>query len=46
VALITAAVWLGEDPGPTQIVGAIIIIGGVWIARVAGGKEPDPLLSG
>jgi drug/metabolite transporter (DMT)-like permease len=39
VALIAAAVWLGEDPGPTQIVGAIIIIGGVWIARVAGGKD-------
>ena len=39
VALITAAVWLGEDPGPTQIVGAIIIIGGVWIARLAGGKD-------
>ena len=39
VALITAALWLGEDPGPTQIVGAIIIIGGVWIARVAGGKD-------
>ena len=39
VALIAAAVWLGEDPGPTQIVGAIIIIGGVWIARLAGGKD-------
>ena len=36
VALIAAAVWLDEDPGPTQITGAIIIIGGVWIARVAG----------
>ena len=39
VALIAAAVWLGEDPGPTQIMGAIIIIGGVWITRVAGGKD-------
>ena len=36
VALIAAAVWLDEEPGPTQITGAIIIIGGVWIARVAG----------
>ena len=39
VALIAAAVWLDEDPGPTQITGAIIIIGGVWIARVAGGRN-------
>ena len=37
VALIAAALWLGEDIRPTQIVGAIIIIAGVWIARVAGG---------
>ncbi len=48
VALITAALWLGEDPGPTQILGAVIIIGGVWIARVAGKKtypaEPDSSL--
>ena len=41
VALVTAALWLGEDTSPTQIVGAIIIIGGVWVARVAGGNvEP------
>jgi drug/metabolite transporter (DMT)-like permease len=49
VALIAAAVSLGEDPSPTQIVGAAIIIGGVWVARVAGGKalypvEPDSRL--
>ena len=37
VALITAALWLGEDTSPTQIVGAIIIIAGVWVARAAGG---------
>ena len=37
VALITAALWLGEDTRPTQIAGAIIIIAGVWVARVAGG---------
>ena len=47
VALIAAALWLGEDPAPTQIVGVIIIIAGVWIARVAGGgrageKEVEP----
>ena len=41
VALITAALWLGEDPSPTQIMGAIIIIAGVWIARVAGGSEVE-----
>lgn len=37
VALIAAALWLGEDLRPKQIAGAIIIIGGVWIARRAGG---------
>ena len=42
VALIAAALWLDEDPGLTQIVGAIIIIAGVWIARVAGGKTVEP----
>ena len=42
VALIAAALWLDEDPRPTQIVGAIIIIAGVWIARVAGGKTVEP----
>lgn len=39
VALVTAALWLGEDPGPTQIAGVIVIIAGVWIARAAGTKE-------
>jgi drug/metabolite transporter (DMT)-like permease len=38
VALIAAALWLGEDIRPTQIGGAIIIIGGVWVARMAGGN--------
>jgi len=37
VALVAAVLWLGEDLRSTQIVGAIIIIGGVWIARMAGG---------
>ena len=42
VALIAGALWLGEDPGPTQIVGAIIIITGVWIARGTSGKNVEP----
>ena len=46
VALITAALWLGEDTSPKQIAGAVIIIAGVWIARVAGGvaggKDVEP----
>jgi len=42
VALITAALWLGEDTRPTQVVGAIIIIGGVWVARMAGRTEVEP----
>ena len=41
VALVAGALWLGEDPGLTQIVGAVIIIAGVWIARVAGGRHVD-----
>ncbi len=39
MALITATVWLSERPSPLQIFGAAIIIGGVWLARVAGVKE-------
>jgi drug/metabolite transporter (DMT)-like permease len=39
VALITAALWLGETPSVLQMVGAAIIIGGVWLARVARVKE-------
>ena len=42
VALITAALWLGEHPGPTQVGGAIIIIAGVWVARMAGGTDVEP----
>ena len=42
VALITAALWLGEDPGPTQVVGAIIIIAGVWVARISGRPDVEP----
>jgi drug/metabolite transporter (DMT)-like permease len=41
VALIAASLWLGEDTTPTQIVGAIIIIAGVWVARVAGGRDVE-----
>lgn len=39
VAILAASVWLGEDPAPSQMVGALIIIAGVWIARVAGRKD-------
>ena len=39
MALITATVWLSEQPSPLQIFGAAIIIGGVWLARVSGVKE-------
>ena len=44
VALVTAALWLGEAPGPTQVVGAIVIIAGVWIAR--GSIRPNPSRAG
>ena len=33
VALITAAIWLNEETTVSQILGAIIITGGVWLAR-------------
>ena len=39
VALITAALWLGEEPSVLQMAGAITIIGGVWLARVARTRE-------
>ena len=39
VALITAALWLDEQPSVLQMTGAAIIIGGVWLARVARAKE-------
>ena len=42
VALITAALWLGEGFAATQVVGAIIIIAGVWVARVAGRTDVEP----
>ena len=41
VALITAALWLGEGFAATQVVGAIIIIAGVWVARVAGRTDVE-----
>ena len=39
VALVTAALWLGEKPTAPQLVGAVIIIGGVWLVRVAQARE-------
>ena len=39
VALITAALWLGEEPSALQMSGAITIIGGVWLARVARARD-------
>ena len=42
VALITAALWLGEKPTMLQMAGAAIIIGGVWLARVARVREGLP----
>ena len=41
VALITAAIWLDERPSALQMVGAAIIIGGVWMARVARAREGE-----
>ena len=44
VAILAASLWLGEDPGPSQILGAIIIIAGVWVTRVAGRKDLEQIL--
>ena len=41
VALVTAALWIGERPSALQITGATVIIGGVWLARAAGRREPS-----
>lgn len=35
VAMIVAAVWLGEPVGLTQILGAVTILGGVFVTRLA-----------
>jgi len=42
VALITAALWIEETPSTLQLVGAVVIIGGVWLARVARARERRP----
>jgi drug/metabolite transporter (DMT)-like permease len=42
VALVTATLWLGERFSIFQLVGAAVIIGGVWLARVARTKEGLP----
>lgn len=39
-ALITAWLWLGEVPGPLQLAGAAIILGGVSLARLAPPRTP------
>jgi drug/metabolite transporter (DMT)-like permease len=33
VALITAWIWLGEVPTAAQLSGAVVILGGIWLAR-------------
>jgi drug/metabolite transporter (DMT)-like permease len=36
VAMVVAAVWLGERIGIAQVVGASLILGGIFVARGAG----------
>jgi drug/metabolite transporter (DMT)-like permease len=40
VAVVVAAVWLGEPVGGPQIIGAIAIVGGVFITRLAPAPAP------
>jgi drug/metabolite transporter (DMT)-like permease len=42
VAVVVAAVWLGEPIGGPQIIGAIAIVGGVFITRLAPAPAPGP----
>jgi len=35
VAMIVAAVWLGERISRTQVIGAVLILGGLAVARIA-----------
>lgn len=39
VALVTAAIWLGERPSALQLAGAVVITGGVWLTRSARMRE-------
>ena len=40
VAILVAAIWLGEPIGGPQIIGAIAIVGGVFITRLAPAPAP------
>ncbi len=42
VAMIVAAFWLGEPIGAPQIIGAVTILGGVFITRLASSPAPAP----
>lgn len=39
-ALVTAWLWLGEVPTPLQIVGAVVILAGLTLARLSGRGAP------
>jgi len=39
VALLVAWMWLGEVPTPLQVGGAFVVLAGVSVARLAGGRQ-------
>jgi drug/metabolite transporter (DMT)-like permease len=39
VALVVASIWLGERPTLFQVVGAAVILGGIWLARMGTSKQ-------
>jgi len=40
-ALVTAWLWLGEMPSPLQLTGAVVILGGLTVARMAHSAGPS-----
>jgi drug/metabolite transporter (DMT)-like permease len=37
VAMVVAAIWLGEHVGGAQVLGAVTILGGVFVTRLSSG---------
>jgi len=42
-ALVVAWLWLGETPTPPQLLGACVILGGLWLSRTAQMPGPSSL---
>ena len=40
IAMVVAAVWLGENISRTQVLGAALILSGIGLTRMAGRRQP------